>query len=155
MGIQLKSSPRNNRHPQIEEIPFDFAIHSIELINEIPELNSEPLYDLTKENCSKIRELIDIPFVSFGGIEKYSTLEEKAAVILCATIRGHKFGNGNKRTAVMLFLAMLYVNRKWTTLSWKKLYDLAMKTAKDTKKDFETQIEEITKTLSGKIIERA
>lgn len=152
MAKQSESSQKTNRQRRVKKISLDFAVSSIKIANEIPELNSESLYDLTDENISKLRELIDAPFISFEGIEKYPTLEEKAAVIFCITIRGHKFGNGNKRTAVILLLTMLYVNEKWLTLSWAALYELAMKTAKDTHTNFETRIEEIAKILSENTI---
>lgn len=154
MVIQLENSQRTSQQKQIKEIPLEFAVASIELINSMPELSSEPLYDLTEENRLKIRELIDAPFASFGGVEKYPSLEEKAAVIFCSAIRGHKFGNGNKRTAVMLLLAILYVNGKWIALKWEELYNLAMNIAKDKDSNFEKQVKETAKKLSTRITAR-
>ena len=43
----------------------------------MPELNAEPMYDITDENISKIRELIDAPFVSFRGIENIKPWKRK------------------------------------------------------------------------------
>lgn len=152
MEKQLKSSQKINQCEQIKKVPLSFAVHSISYINEMPELNVEPLYDLTKENISKLNELIETPFLSFDGIEKYPTLEEKAAVIFCVTIRGHKFGNGNKRTAVMLLLVLLYINGKWIAFSWVELYKLAMEIAENTCAKFEMQIDEVAKKLSTRVI---
>lgn len=147
-----RNSQKNNANNRIKKIPLDFAVYSIKSINEMPQLNAEPMYDITDENILKINELIDTPFASFDGIEKYQTLEEKAAVIFCATIRGHKFGNGNKRTAVTLLLAILYVNEKWTTITWTTLYSLAMKIASNNSMSFDEQIEEISKEITPSII---
>lgn len=152
MAIHSKSSRNSSQQQRVNEIPLDFAVGAIDYINKMPKLSVEPLYDLTDENISKLHDLIEFPFVSFAGIEKYRTLETKAAAIFCITIRGHKFGNGNKRTAVMLLLLMLYVNAKWITISWTELYNLAMKVAKETSESFETQIEKVAKALSEKVI---
>lgn len=114
----------------------------------------ESMYDITEENIIKLRGLLDIPFLSFDGIEKYQTLAEKAAVIFCATIRGHKFGNGNKRTAVILLLLILYVNKKWISFSWSELYDLAMGIAKSVHIDFDMQVGEVAQELAKRIIRR-
>lgn len=152
MGIQSESSRKTNRRGEIKRVPLSFAVESIELLGKVPVLGLEPMYDFTSENISRLCELLDAPFLSFDGIEKYPTLEEKAAVIFCATIRGHKFGNGNKRTAVMLLLAILYVNGKWVSFSWSELYELAMEIAGSGRVDFDSQIEDVAKILAKKII---
>lgn len=152
MVKQSESSQRISQFERINKIPLDFAVKSIRFINKIPKLNDEPLYDLTDENIGKLKELLGVPFVSFDGVEKYLTLEEKAAAIFCMTIRGHKFGNGNKRTAVVLLLGLLFVNDKWVTFSWAELYELAMEVAKGTSVHFEAQIQEVAQILSKKVI---
>lgn len=152
MATPLKNSQKTSQREQIKKVPLYFAVGAIKLINEMPGFDSEPLYDLTEENISKLQELTDAPFLSFGSIEKYPNLEQKAAVIFCATIRGHKFGNGNKRTAVMLLLAILCINKKWIALSDKALYKLAINVASNTHMSFEAQIEEVTRILSKEII---
>ena len=152
MAMPLENSLRINTQEQIKEIPIDFAVESIRIINKIPKLNAEPMYDLTDENISKLEILIDAPFMSFNGIEKYPSLEEKAAAIFCLTIRGHKFGNGNKRTAVMLLLILLYVNEKWIVLPWTDLCDLAMEIARTTNAKIDKQIEKVSKILGPVII---
>lgn len=153
MEKPLKNSRKISSKKRIKKIPLDFAVNSIKVINEMPRLNTEPMYDITDENIIKIRELIDVPFTSFDGVEKYQTLEEKAAAVFCATIRGHKFGNGNKRTAVMLLLAILNINGKWTNFSWSGLYELAMDIASDTHTGFDKQVEDVAKILEKKIID--
>jgi len=47
---------------------------------------------------------------SFGGIELYSTLEEKAATLLYLIVKNHSFVDGNKRIAAACFLLFLQKN---------------------------------------------
>lgn len=150
MAKPLKSSQKTSA---IKNLSLDFACEQIDNISNMPQLNAEPMYDLTDENIIKIRELIEVPSISFGGIEKYETLEEKAAALFCATIRGHKFGNGNKRTAVILFLSFVAINGKWSKFSQDELYQLAMKIASNTNLSFEKEVEDVAEIFKKNIID--
>lgn len=111
----------------------------------------EPLYDLTEENVKKIKSAIEIPFVSFWGEEKYKTLAEKAAATLYLVSKNHAFGNGNKRTAVILALLLIYENDKWTTFSAKQLYDVSLKFTSDQRKNPDIVITELAKLFERHI----
>ncbi|WP_298861252.1 type II toxin-antitoxin system death-on-curing family toxin [uncultured Sulfitobacter sp.] len=50
------------------------------------------------------------PHVSYGGIEKWSTVHEKAATLLYGLIMNHPFYDANKRTAYLSTIHYLYVN---------------------------------------------
>ena len=43
-------------------------------------------------------------YQTFGGIELYPSIEEKAAMLLYLVTKNHSFSDGNKRIAAMLFL---------------------------------------------------
>lgn len=43
-------------------------------------------------------------YQTFGGIELYPSIEEKAAMLLYLVVKNHSFSDGNKRIAAMLFL---------------------------------------------------
>ncbi|MEO0564677.1 MAG: type II toxin-antitoxin system death-on-curing family toxin, partial [Chloroflexota bacterium] len=50
------------------------------------------------------------PAASAFGADAYPTLSEKAAVLFHSVTRNHPFRDGNKRTATLALLFMLYVN---------------------------------------------
>ena len=43
-------------------------------------------------------------YQTFGGVELYPSIEEKAAMLLYLVTKNHSFSDGNKRIAAMLFL---------------------------------------------------
>jgi prophage maintenance system killer protein len=46
-------------------------------------------------------------YQSFGGVEFYPTIEEKAANLLYFVVKNHSFADGNKRIAAYLFVWFL------------------------------------------------
>ncbi len=55
---------------------------------------------------SSVRQI----YQSFGGEEVYSTLEEKAAILLYLIVKNHSFTDGNKRIGAACFLYFLNKN---------------------------------------------
>lgn len=49
-------------------------------------------------------------YQSFGGVDLYPSVEEKAAMLLYLVVKNHSFSDGNKRIAAMLFLWFLNNN---------------------------------------------
>ncbi|MDO4511805.1 MAG: virulence protein RhuM/Fic/DOC family protein [Bacteroidales bacterium] len=47
-------------------------------------------------------------YQTFGGIDLYPSVEEKAAMLLYLVVKNHSFSDGNKRIAAMLFLWFLH-----------------------------------------------
>lgn len=50
-------------------------------------------------------------YQTFGGVELYPSVEEKAATLLYLVVKNHSFSDGNKRIAAMLFLWFMDRNR--------------------------------------------
>ena len=50
-------------------------------------------------------------YQTFGGVELYPSVEEKAAMLLYLVTKNHSFSDGNKRIAATLFLWFLNGNR--------------------------------------------
>jgi len=50
------------------------------------------------------------PQTSLGGVEKYPSVEKKAAALLHSLIQNHPFHNGNKRTALVAAITFLLKN---------------------------------------------
>ncbi len=49
-------------------------------------------------------------YQTFGGIDLYPSVEEKAAMLLYLVIKNHSFSDGNKRIAAMLFIWFMEKN---------------------------------------------
>ncbi|MDP2694845.1 MAG: type II toxin-antitoxin system death-on-curing family toxin [Gallionella sp.] len=52
------------------------------------------------------------PLTSLGKIDKYPSLDQKAAALFHSLTKNHAFHNGNKRTAVVTLLTLLHRNDK-------------------------------------------
>lgn len=141
----LENSPRHKK-PSL-----DWVLYALKQSERI--FDYEPLYDLTDENIKKIESAIEIPFVSFFGEEKYKTLSEKAAATLYIVSKNHAFGNGNKRTAVILTLLLLYENGKWVTFTAKQLYEVSLNITKDDRRNRDFVISELAKLFEEHIEE--
>ena len=145
MAKPFESSPKHKK-PSLE-----LALHILHRTERI--FGYEPLYDLTEENIEKIRAAIEIPFVSFLGEEKYKTLSEKAAATLFLVSKNHAFGNGNKRTAVILTLLLLYENDKWVNFTARQLYNISLKFTGSKAKNPDASIMKLAKIFEKHIID--
>ena len=56
------------------------------------------------EKDDSFRSSIGQIYQTFGGVELYPSVEEKAAMLLYLVTKNHSFSDGNKRIAAMLFL---------------------------------------------------
>lgn len=144
--MQSESS-RKHKKPDLEQVLF-----VIREVNTLPVFGSEPMYELNKKNIEKIKSAIEIPFLSFFGREKYPTLEEKAAAMLYFVSKNHAFPNGNKRTAVIMMLALLIENGKWINLSSDELYNFSLEITRNPSKNHEAIISSIADILKNRII---
>lgn len=63
-----------------------------------------------REKDDSFRGSIGNIYQSFGGVDLYPTLEEKAAHLLYFVTKNHSFLDGNKRIAVIMFLYFLDKN---------------------------------------------
>ena len=63
-----------------------------------------------REKDDSFRGSIGNIYQSFGGMDLYPTLEEKAAHLLYFVTKNHSFLDGNKRIAVTMFLYFLDKN---------------------------------------------
>ncbi|GAA1958581.1 virulence protein RhuM/Fic/DOC family protein [Microbacterium deminutum] len=63
------------------------------------------------ERGGALRGIVETIYQEFGGVELYSTLQEKAANLLYLVIKDHPLTDGNKRTAAALFVHFLARNR--------------------------------------------
>ena len=142
----------SNASQKPKKLPAKLAFYALQLIPRQINLSDEPMYEFNDETLQIIAYLCDIPFASFGSIEKYKTIEEKAAALFYHTIKNHSLPNGNKRTAVILTFTFLVYNEKWIYLEHKDLYDLSLQIASSSSADEEKDYNHILKLFSERIV---
>ena len=57
-----------------------------------------------------LHSAVERPKATFGGVDLYPTLFEKAAALIHSLIQNHPFNDGNKRTALAATVRFLYIN---------------------------------------------
>lgn len=70
-------------------------------------------------------------FVSYDGVDKWHTVQEKAATLLFGLVQNHPFYDANKRTAYLSTVHYLYKNGLIITVSEKALEDLTVLVAQN------------------------
>ena len=73
-----------------------------------------------------LESAIGSAFATFGGVELYSTVEEKAARLGFALAGNHPFVDGNKRIGVLTMLTFLEANGRKIHATDKEIYDIGM-----------------------------
>lgn len=69
------------------------------------------------------------PFTGFAGVERYPTVEEKAARLGYSLITNHAFLDGNKRIGILIALTFLEVNGVTLTLTDEDVIHAALSVA--------------------------
>jgi len=81
----------------------------------LDEIKSSELF--AKERTGQFKSIIDQIYQSFGGVEFYPSVEEKAANLLYFVVKDHPFYDGNKRSAAALFIYFLHKNKALRNIS--------------------------------------
>ena len=79
---------------------YENAMKEIYLLKE--RFSYSPLFGNEKDDSFK--SSIGQIYQTFGGVDLYPSVEEKAAMLLYLVIKNHSFSDGNKRIAATLFL---------------------------------------------------
>lgn len=89
----------------------------------VPLLNRAETYPL--RNCSRagIETALAAPQAGYGGVERYPTIAEKAAVLIYSIAKGHVCSNGNKRLAFVLAATFLVKNDWWLWARQDEVFD--------------------------------
>ena len=109
-----------------------------------------------KEKDESFRGSIGNIYQSFGGVELYSSLEEKAANLLYFVTKNHSFLDGNKRIAATMFLyfldknGVLFLNGK-KAIDDHTLVALTIMIAESNPAEKETMVTVIMNCLTGQI----
>ena len=86
---------------------YDEAIQAIKDLKD--KFGGSSLFGNEKDDSFK--GSIGTIYQSFGGVDFYPTIEEKAANLLYFVVKNHSFSDGNKRIAAYLFVWFLEKNR--------------------------------------------
>ena len=69
------------------------------------------------------------PYISYGGVDLYPTIFDKAAALLRSLIKNHPFVDGNKRTAIACAQILLEANKIVFTASIQQTYQMVINIA--------------------------
>lgn len=97
----------NTSAEQYFTITYEEAIIAIKSLGS--KFGSSSLFGNEKDNSFK--GSVATIYQSFGGIELYPSVEEKAANLLYFVVKNHSFSDGNKRIAAFLFVWFLERNK--------------------------------------------
>lgn len=90
---------------------YDFQVTYEDCISIIRELKFQENSELfALERNEGLKGIIGNIYQTFGGVDVYKSLEEKAANFLYMIVKNHVFIDGNKRIAATLFIYFLFYN---------------------------------------------
>ena len=95
-------------------------------------VHGEPIGSYERCDFSKLDSALANPRQTFGGVELYPTLYEKAAILCYGLIKAHAFENGNKRISVVALLTFLAINDVYLDVPNTSLEDWAVRLAEST-----------------------
>ena len=128
------------------------ALYAIEHAAEI--LNyDEPMPRPNERNIQKLEACIERPFTVVAGRYQFWTLAHRAAVLFYTIIKNHPLENGNKRSAVILTMLLLYVNGKTLKASPDQVYKVACMVAESPASQSELQINLLKSAFKEFIVE--
>ena len=84
--------------------------------------------DGVRDKCL-IESSINNVYQSYFGVEKYPTIEEKAARLCYSFIKNHAFLDGNKRIGIYVMMVLLELNGISLNCSNDELTELGLKIA--------------------------
>lgn len=92
---------------EIYQLNYEEAIEQIQMTKRV--YGNSDLFG--KEKDKSFRSSVATIYQTFGKIDLYPSVEEKAANLLYFVVKNHSFSDGNKRIAAFLFLYFLEKNR--------------------------------------------
>jgi len=106
----------NTSGKEVYQLTYEEAIRQIELVKKT--YGNSELFGHEKDNS--FESSIATIYQTFGGVDLYPSIEEKAANLLYFIVKNHSFSDGNKRIAAFLFLYFLEKNGLLFTETGKK-----------------------------------
>ena len=95
---------------------------SLEQVKALHNLIDPSITSIKDENA--LQDALAGPKATVLGEDAYSTVDEKAAVLLDHLIKEKPFKTSNRRTGLLTYLVFLYINKHQVTASPEKLVGL-------------------------------
>ena len=113
----------NTSKKELYRLTYEEAVKQIQMVKEA--YANSALFGRKKDDS--FQSSIAAIYQSFGGVDLYPSIEEKAANLLYFIVKNHSFLDGNKRIAAFLFLYFLEKNRLlFTGTGEKRIADNAL-----------------------------
>lgn len=112
------------------------------------EKDGDPIYPSGVKDINMLESALFRPQTSICGIEKYKTLDDKAAALLVSMIQNHPFHNGNKRTALISTLVFYDMHDYTLNLTENETYEFLIDIAKGELNGFEKNDERFFVSVS-------
>ncbi len=106
----------NTSGKEVYQLTYEEAIKQIENTKKV--YGNSDLFG--REKDSSFKSSVATIYQTFGGVDLYPSIEEKAANLLYFIVKNHSFSDGNKRIAAFLFLYFLEKNGLLFTKNGKK-----------------------------------
>lgn len=114
----------------------------------------EPIPPFEEHDTHKLESILANPRQTYGGQELYPTLVMKAAILYYGMIKGHAFGNGNKRISTASLLVFLALNRKWISCSQDEVAQKAVSIAESPSSEKDFVLGELRVWIETKLVDR-
>lgn len=95
--------------------------------------SGDPIFPPGVKSRALLESACGRPHTGIGSVQKYKTVEQKAAALFHSLTKNHSFHNGNKRTALVALLTVLDRNdrRLSTNITDDELYDFVIAVTTD------------------------
>ena len=132
-----------------KEVSFDDFLLLFKISVEKHKNTNDPIPELNLSKTGKIKGSLKSPFQSFGSIDLYPTIYDKASKLFYEINKGHNLSNGNKRMAYVVTEYFLFINNIVLDISDDKIYELSLNVAKSHSDNQSETIEYIKNTLQN------
>ncbi|MFA5715513.1 MAG: type II toxin-antitoxin system death-on-curing family toxin [Candidatus Paceibacterota bacterium] len=96
-----------------------------------------------EDHTNLLESAINQPRQTFGGVELYSTLIDKAAILFYGINKNHPFKNGNKRISAASLIVFLYINDMQISANKQEIVDMTLYVAKSPTNEMEKVLDDI------------
>src|SRR5262245_34128890 len=103
------------------------AIHN-ELVK-VFAIEADPIFPPGPRDNTLLGSAVSRPQTALGGIDKYKSVEAKAAALFHSLVKNHAFHNGNNRTALVSLLVFLEQNERRLEVGDDELFDFVVSIA--------------------------
>ena len=125
---------------------IDFIMDDILNFHKLLESDKNLQTNSAIRDIGLLESAVNNPFQTFGGIDLYPTIFDKAAQLAFGLVKNHGFVDGNKRVAIHAMLVYLKVNNYNINFSQEELVKIGMDLAESklTSKDLSELLERKT-----------